>query len=45
MIAGTGEESYGAYFQRGNNYPFPSYDAPINVSTSQVDTPTRPYSN
>jgi hypothetical protein len=23
-IAGTGEESYGAYFQRGNNYPFPN---------------------
>ncbi|MDR0369317.1 MAG: hypothetical protein LBH96_01970 [Candidatus Peribacteria bacterium] len=37
-IAGTGEESYGSYFQWGNNYPFSdtilfTSDVLVDVST------------
>jgi hypothetical protein len=33
-VAGTGEESYGAYFQWGNNYPFfPNENYPVVAAT------------
>ncbi|MDR0607323.1 MAG: hypothetical protein LBG52_03005 [Candidatus Peribacteria bacterium] len=35
-IAGTGKESYGAYFQRGNNYPFPTTGG-VMTGTTLVD--------
>jgi hypothetical protein len=47
-VSWTGKESYGAHFQRGNNYPFPN-KWNIKTSNTQVDAstywPTNPYYN
>ncbi|MDR2541172.1 MAG: hypothetical protein LBD11_05405 [Candidatus Peribacteria bacterium] len=48
-IAGLGSASYGAMFQRGNNYGFPSVGTISTTSNTQVDAssygPTNPYNS
>ena len=41
-VAGTGQDSYGHLFQRGNNYGFPSAGT-VTTSPILVNNPIRPY--